>query len=775
VKRPQIKRPTRLLERQWPWLLIALVIALALAGTTAALGLGIFDGVDPFWFGRNFRGYTAGGLAMGVLATVLAFASAAYSIRKRRAAAGSTSMMTWLWVHVYLGLLAVLAAVLHAGFGLVSFNLSTGKVLLLVFAIIALSGIAWRLAYAYVPGLAAPRILNYSEQGAQQRASEQKTEIEKIAAGKSPEFHRWKEALLAREMSQGELGNAAQTIRPEDRQALGEVAALAASRHRALRRIVLQARYTRWLQRWRWLHVPMALLFAAVLVAHVVGALGLAKRALPIAGGATTGPLAAYRPSEECRECHTAIYDSWANSMHAHALTSPVTIVQNNIDMKTSLVGASSPDPRRICINCHAPVAAAIVAGDTLPLEGGRAANEGIGCVACHQHRAPVPPGSGGLASDFQAKLEKGDTYFGGLASPVGNALHKSDMAPSYGDPAALCGGCHDVSLDRDGDGKIVKGVDLVLQTTFDEFKDYVSAGGQGSCVTCHMPALSGVTAAADGAWIPVQQDFEGPKREVHDHSFVGVDYPLDTVARSDPQRDARAALLRGAAQLSLDDVKIEGNTLKVVVTLENETGHNLPTGFAFARQMWIELVAADSDRQEFFASGKLARPTDDLCDNATYGETDNPLRPQVVGCSDVDKQLVNVQLKLVDKITVLADASGAPSKNDEGEYIVIQAKSGNETFLQYLTGGPVVRVRPVDKTSLAPLRPRAKKAFTFSIPLGRARSGVVSARLLFRNLPPYFLRAMGKAEPAEGPRMDALVANLQVVEMAKKTARFSR
>jgi hypothetical protein len=33
----------------------------------------------------------------------------------------------------------------------------------------------------------------------------------------------------------------------------------------------------------------------------------------------------------------------------------------------------------------------------------------------------------------------------------------------------------------------------------------------------------------------------------------------------------------------------------------------------------------------------------------------------------------------------------------------------------------------------------------------------------------------MGKAEPAEGPRMDALVANLQVVEMAKKTARFSR
>jgi len=774
VKPPRIRRPTALLERQWPWLLIALAITLVLVSVTVALGLGVLDGVDPFWFGRNFRGYTAGGLAMGVVATGLALLSAAYSIRKRRAATGGTSMMTWLWVHVYIGLLAVLAAALHAGFGLVSLNLSTGKVLFVVFAFIALSGIAWRLAYAYVPGLAAPQILNYSEQGARQRAEEQKTEIEKIAAGKSPAFHQVKDALVARDLGAQEAAQAAQSIPPGERPALTAVAALAASRRRALRRIVLQARYTRWLQRWRVVHVPLALFFAVALVAHVVGALGLAKRALPTAG-ITTGPLAAYRPSEECRDCHKAIYDTWANSMHAHALTSPVTVVQNNIDMKTSLSGQASPDPRRICINCHAPAAAAVVAGDTLPLEGGDAANEGVGCVACHQHRAAVPPGSGGLASDFQAKLERGDTYFGSLPSPVGNAFHKSDGAASYGDPDALCGGCHDVSLDRDGDGKIVKGVDLVLQTTFDEFKEYAAAGGQGTCVTCHMPALTGVTAPADGAWIPIQQDFEGPRREVHDHSFVGVDYPLDTVAHSDPQRDARAALLRGAARLAIDEVKVEGNALKVVVTLDNQSGHNLPTGFAFARQMWIELVATDSDNEEFFGSGRIAKPTDDLCDNATYGEPENPLRPQVVGCSDVDRQLVNLQLKLVDKITVLADPSGAPSKNEDGEYVVIQSKSGNETFLQYLTGGPVGRVRPADRASLVPLRPRAKRAFTYTIPLGRARSGTVSARLLFRNLPPYFLRAMAKAEPAEGPRMDALVANLQVVEMAKKTAHFSR
>jgi hypothetical protein len=774
VKRPLIKRPTTLLERQWPWLLMALVIGLAMAATAVVLGLGVLEGVDPYWFGRNFRGYTACGLALGVLATALALASAAYSLRKRRAPPGKTSMMAWLWLHVYLGLLAILAAMLHAGFGLVSLSFSTGKVLFVVFAIIAASGVAWRLAYAFVPGLAAPRILNYSEQGAQQRAREQQTEIEKIAAGKSPAFHRIKETLLAREMGGPEVAQAAQTLPPEERPALTEIAGLAASRHRALRRMVLQARYTRWLQRWRWLHVPMALMFGVALVAHVVGAIGLWRKALPTSG-ISEGPLAAYRPSDECRTCHAAIYDSWASSMHAHALSSPVTVVQNNIDMKTSLVGASSPDPRRICINCHAPTSAAMVPGDTLPLVGGAGANEGIGCVACHQHRDTVPPGSGGLASDFLAKLDKGDTYFAQLTSPVGNAFHRSDMAPSYGDPNALCGGCHDVHLDRDGDGKIVKGVDLVLQTTFDEFKEYAAAGGPGTCVTCHMPALQSVSAAADSAWIPILQDYEAPRREVHDHSFVGVDYPLDTVSQSDPQRAARAALLRSAAQLTIDDVKVEGSAAKVVVTIENEAGHNLPTGFAFAREMWIELVATDSEGEEFFTSGKLAKPTDDLCDNATFGEAANPLRPQVVGCNDVDRQLVNLQLKLVDKITVLADAAGQPSKNDEGEYVVIQAKSGNETFLQYLTGGPVARFRPADKAPMVPLRPRTKRSFSFTIPLGRAHAGTISARLLFRNLPPYFLRAMAKAEPGEGPRMESLVANLQTVEMAKKTARFGR
>jgi hypothetical protein len=57
-------------------------------------------------------------------------------------------------------------------------------------------------------------------------------------------------------------------------------------------------------------------------------------------------------------------------------------------------------------------------------------------------------------------------------------------------------------------------------------------------------------------------------------------------------------------------------------------------------------------------------------------------------------------------------------------------------------------------------------------------RSGSFTARLLFRNLPPYWVRAMGKEQKPgliDGPQLGPLVANLQTVEMGKQSGSFSR
>jgi hypothetical protein len=425
-----------------------------------------------------------------------------------------------------------------------------------------------------------------------------------------------------------------------------------------------------------------------------------------------------------------------------------------------------------MCINCHGPAVATMIDGDTLPLRSNRQ-TEGVECTSCHQLTEPVKPGGGALQGVYNANLARGDIYYGPLKGPIGNAYHKSDKVAMWDEPEKLCATCHDVNYDRNGDGQIHKAVDLVLQTTFDEYQSYRKGGGKSSCMDCHMPVVPGLTNAADGASVPFDRDYNGPPRVVHEHSFVGVDYPLDTVKKRDPQKPKRQALLANAALFDVEQ-STQGNTLALKFTITNQTGHNLPTGFAFARQMWIELVVVENGRT-VFQSGVLAHPGDDLCDDGTFGEATNPLRPFVRGCSAVDTNLVNLQAKLVDKIAALADASGNPVKDADGEFVLIQSKAGNETYLQHLTSGGVARTRPVDKANLGAIPPLGSKSFTYKIPIERGKTGTFTARLLFRNLPPYWVRAM-TAEPAPGgaPKLDPLIDNIQTEEMARKSGSFS-
>jgi nucleotide-binding universal stress UspA family protein len=770
----KLERPVTFFERQWPWLLVAFFVLGLLVSIVAASATGLLEQLDQLRFGPNLRGYTAAGLLMGFFSLFFVLLTLWYSVRKRRSTRGA-SMMAWLWAHVYLGLLALVAAVLHAGFGLVSFSMSSGKVLFILFAIIVISGVVWRLAYAVVPPKAAATVLNYSKDGAMHRAEEVLLEIEKLTAGKSAALQQIKDRVLAGDPPPHEIHQMAAMLGPDERAILDDLVQLGASRQRALRRPPLQAAFTRRLQMWRVLHVPLAFVFLFALGVHVVGAFDVPRKLVPV-GVATQGPLAAYRTSEECKDCHATIYAQWAESMHAHALVSPLTILQNNLDMRHTLAKTASPDPRRMCINCHGPAIAAVVPGDTLPLGNDRQ-REGVECVSCHQLPDAVTPGGGALASLYQDNLIRGDRYFGRLESPVGNAFHRSEKSKLFDEPEKLCATCHNVNYDKNGDGRIVKGVDLVLQTTFDEYREYQQTGGRATCMTCHMPVVPKLTDVADGAQVPFTEDYAPPDRKLHDHSFVGVDYPLDTVAKKDPQKPRRAALLASAAGFSLEQARVDGDKLVVRLTIENTTGHNLPTGFAFARQMWIELVAKEAG-QPIFASGVIAKPADDLCDAATFGDTTNPLRSFVVGCTEVDPQLVNIQLKLVDKIAALADANGQPVLDEGGEHVLIQSKEAKgETYLQALTGGAVARPRPSDKASLAPLRPGGKRTYQYTIPLARTvKAGSVSARLLFRNLPPYWVRAMAaEQKPHEEPRIEPLIANIQTVEMAKVEGSFTR
>jgi hypothetical protein len=235
---------------------------------------------------------------------------------------------------------------------------------------------------------------------------------------------------------------------------------------------------------------------------------------------------------------------------------------------------------------------------------------------------------------------------------------------------------------------------------------------------------------------------------------------------------------LRRAASLRLDEssVKVERGELAFRVEVANTgTGHNLPGGFAFVRQMWLEITLRDAFGNLIVASGRLDKPTDDLCDTSAL-ESQNPVRPFIEGCAEADPQLVNFQQQLVTRTRAARDANGEPRLDARGQPALETDEGGSETWLQHLEGGPVARVRPADNKPVPALVAGERRSFGYRLRLpsnaaaGSLRLGV---RLLFRPLPPYFLRALARNQPDnETPQLTPLIPNVRVFEMAAQSAR---
>lgn len=480
--------------------------------------------------------------------------------------------------------------------------------------------------------------------------------------------------------------------------------------------------------------------------------------------------------AKQCGVCHTAIYQQWQQSMHAHGLTSPVVIAQTNQDVARTFAGTTNPDPYKFCINCHAPNVAAAVTTATLPVPPSTQYTDGVSCTTCHQFDGNPQKGSGAFATDYQGDgyqtgFLPAKTYVGELDSPVVSSFHTTnstgkDFVPN---PNKLCANCHEVWIDYDHDGVVEKGIDLALQTTWDEYTEYKTLGGTETCVSCHMAVVPGLTRAADGAQIPGQQATVAPPRQIHDHSFPGVDFALDTPSQQQATEAARTALLQKAAYFQIDRRTVgfdnDGNLAFNVFIANTGTGHDLPSGFAFARQMWIEITVTDSSQNVLFTSGVLQNPTDDLCDGDSLFEFGNPMIRFFQGCRDVDDELVTFQQKLVDLAGFQVD--GSDPFDPAGLTKAVQI--GNETWLQYLHGGVVARQRTFDGTLVANLKPFQQEEFQYATPVNGSTSGLhIQARLLWRQLPPYFMRALAQDQPStEVPQLAPLIGNLETVVMA--------
>ncbi len=782
-----LHRNLRVSERWALWLLLSIVLIALLTLLLVLTLQGRFSNLQPDHWAPIARGYTATGEVLGWTAAIAALLCFGFSLRKRwlqeRMPILRGTMMGWLWIHVFAGLIALVAALLHAGVGLFDERFSTGKLIFWTLVLASLSGLIWRLVYTIVPAGVAAKIGNYSKAASEERAHQQALEIEKLAAGGSAQLHQYKDWLLQTPRSAHEMTQAqAAFANSAEAAVFSQLCALAQSRDRALARRVLQGQAVSKLQGWRLVHVPLSLAFVVLLPVHVVEVYDVAPKLLPPSARVNfpdTPRVSGHHDPEECGRCHKTIYDQWKHSMHAYAMASPITIAENNQVIERELANADSPDPKRICVNCHGPIDTELAQADILPFAGGEAMNRGVTCTTCHQMTGPSRPASGGFTDGVIAGLERGRVMYGPIAGAVGNPYHQSRLSPTMAkDPTHICQNCHEVHYDRDNTGLVEKGHDLVLQTTYREYLEYRENGGAFTCSECHMPVIAGLTRMADSARIPFDQDRQAPPREVHDHSFVGVDYPIDKPGSADPHREKRVDLLRRGAALSASAIRFDPQTRRasIDISISNVgSGHNLPTGFAFARQMWVELMVGDESRRLLFGSGILKNNTDDLCDANIFDDANSPIREFMVGCKKSDPQLVNIQLKLVDKADILRDAQRNPVENEKGELIPIAAEGASEQSIQRVAGNPVARKRPSDGQLLTPIEAGKTRrySYTWVVPAGVTQMNA-RARLMFRNLPPYFLRDIADHQPPdEVPRLAPMISNLDVVEMASTTSKL--
>src|SRR5688572_29669811 len=140
MKQTNLNRPATRFERAKTWLLFgALIVIGSIIGTLIA-----FSGIQALAESRGSMFALVVGL--GIITVVLIGITFFYSLRKRKLQEHAPgSMMAWLQSHVYIGLVSLAVAFIHVWVPSFSAGWSTGKVTLIAFLLLVVSGVAWRI------------------------------------------------------------------------------------------------------------------------------------------------------------------------------------------------------------------------------------------------------------------------------------------------------------------------------------------------------------------------------------------------------------------------------------------------------------------------------------------------------------------------------------------------------------------------------------------------------------------------------------------------------
>lgn len=343
--------------------------------------------------------------------------------------------------------------------------------------------------------------------------------------------------------------------------------------------------------------------------------------------------------SGNCAACHSFLRDAagqdvsidahWRSAMMANAARDPFwqAKVSSEVARNRYLQGVIESK----CASCHMPMAytQAVVEGSSVDILDGflqsdhplhEAAMDGVSCALCHQiqadHLGTLESFSGGYHIDTDTdppEREIFGPYPDSEQMMMRNTVGFTPLQGEQVDDAALCAACHTLYTPYvDAAGNVLG--TFPEQTPYLEWQ-HSRHGGERSCQACHMPQAEGgvrISNVPRGGQIPARSPF-------FQHHFVGgntmmillhnryvqeigltasTDHFQATLERTVDQ------LRNNTAEIAIVEKRVAGDTLTVMLELDNLAGHKFPTGFP-ARRAWIQLTVEDAAGQVVFESGR--------------------------------------------------------------------------------------------------------------------------------------------------------------------------
>ncbi len=352
-----------------------------------------------------------------------------------------------------------------------------------------------------------------------------------------------------------------------------------------------------------------------LLVGGAVALLSATAAAAPTQPGELVNDL--FLP-EQCAFCHgytNAAADindppysplhTWQGTLMANSARDPVFWAG------IAVAEQDDPEETETCVRCHSPRAFLSGNGGVTRIQDlGPNEEGGVDCELCHRMEEDIGVPAGNAAYTIDDALGVDNVPRRGpwdFTDGVPEPPHDWIYDPYIGE-SRFCGTCHDVTTpaERVDDDGVGMGRSFNEQRTYSEWAGsaYAQAGDDfRSCQDCHMTPVEDKPGCSDHinqythATGGRRHDFNGANRfmlellreEYGDNGLAevaSVYFDLN-IERMDAFLATAASVDVQAPQSVEVDQGIEG----LQVTVTNDSGHKLPSGYSEGRIMWIEVV----------------------------------------------------------------------------------------------------------------------------------------------------------------------------------------